>query len=200
MTPAEIIDSLQDPIMSTFHDLVHWKPLKVIQDEDKVALIATAHKLYAGKMWTKVYYLAVHESARGRGIGKKLLDSLVGDVLYVTTASNTGANALCQSLNFVEVERRHNAFDSIDVYYTRSKMQDTTKNNGGPTNYYDCDPNWKGAGDIIEGRKMTFNQGTMFKVCFCFNVGRHSATDYERELNKLIYFAKRELKRIEHGN
>lgn len=71
-------------------------------------------------------------------------------------------------------------------------------NNGGPTSYYDCDPSWKGAGDIIEGRDMNFNQGSMFKVTFCFNVGRHSATDYERELNKLIYFAKRELARIKN--
>ena len=73
-----------------------------------------------------------------------------------------------------------------------------THNNGGPTDYYDLKPSWKGAGDIIEGRKMNFNQGNMFKVAFCFNVGRHSSTTYERELNKLKYFADRELKRIKN--
>ena len=74
-----------------------------------------------------------------------------------------------------------------------------TKNNGGPTSYYDLDPSWEGAGDIIEGRNMNFNQGNIFKVAFCFNVGRHNATDYERELNKIVYFANRELRRLKNG-
>ena len=73
----------------------------------------------------------------------------------------------------------------------------SSENNGGPTNYYDCDPEWKGAGDIIEGRGMNFNQGTIFKAAFCFNIGRHKATDPIRELNKIIYFAQRELNRLE---
>jgi hypothetical protein len=66
-------------------------------------------------------------------------------------------------------------------------------NNGGPTDYYDCNPEWRGAADIIEGRGMNFNQGNIFKSAFCFNVGRHDATNYRRELNKIIYYAKREL-------
>ena len=71
------------------------------------------------------------------------------------------------------------------------------KNNGGPTDYYDCEPEWKGAGDIIEGREMNFNQGNIFKSAFCFNVGRHNATNYRRELHKIIYYAQRELARLE---
>ena len=43
---------------------------------------------------------------------------------------------------------------------------------------------------------MNYNQGNIFKSAFCFNVGRHDGTDYERELNKIVYFAERELKRI----
>jgi len=82
---------------------------------------------------------------------------------------------------------------SLKAWVEFFKSQDTTVNNGGPTHYYDLDPSWKGAGDIIEGRGMNFNQGTIFKAAFCFNIGRHEATDYERELNKIIYFAKREL-------
>ena len=76
---------------------------------------------------------------------------------------------------------------------------DDTTNNGGPTHYYDLEPSWTGAGDIIEGRKMNFNQGTIFKAAFCLNIGRHDATDEVRELNKIIYFAKRELQRIKDG-
>lgn len=76
---------------------------------------------------------------------------------------------------------------------------DNTKNNGGATDYYDLDPTWFGVGDIIEHRNMNFNQGNILKCAYCFNIGRHSATDYERELNKIVYFAQRELKRINNG-
>ena len=69
-------------------------------------------------------------------------------------------------------------------------------NNGGETDYYRIDPEWKMAQDIIEARDMNFSQGNIFKVAFTFNTGRHSGTDYERDLNKIIYFAQRELQRI----
>lgn len=70
------------------------------------------------------------------------------------------------------------------------------KNNGGNTDYYNIDSNWKTAQDIIETRNMNFSQGNIFKSAICFNIDRHSATDYERELNKIIWFANRELERI----
>ena len=69
----------------------------------------------------------------------------------------------------------------------------SSKNNGGKTDYYDCDPSWKGVADIIEGRNMNFNQGNILKSAFCFNLGRHNATNYERELNKIVFYAEREL-------
>lgn len=69
-------------------------------------------------------------------------------------------------------------------------------NNGGSTFYYKLDPGWSECADIIEARKMNYNQGNIFKSAFCFNIGRHEATDYERELHKIIYFAHRELDRI----
>lgn len=69
-------------------------------------------------------------------------------------------------------------------------------NNGGTTDYYQLNPNWKQAQDIIEARDMNFSQGNILKAAFCFNTPRHSGTNYERELNKIIWFAKRELERI----
>ena len=69
-------------------------------------------------------------------------------------------------------------------------------NNGGSTDYYKFDPEWKECGDIIEARDMNYNQGNIFKASFCFNIGRHKGTHAERELNKIIYFAQRELSRI----
>lgn len=74
--------------------------------------------------------------------------------------------------------------------------RDNSKNNGGSTDYYIFQPEWKECGDIIEAREMNYNQGNIFKSAFCFNIGRHGGTDYERELNKIIYFANRELIRI----
>lgn len=71
------------------------------------------------------------------------------------------------------------------------------KNNGGSTDYYKFQENWKECADIIESRKMNYNQGNIFKSAFCFNVGRHDGTTYERELNKIIYFANRELELLE---
>ena len=70
-------------------------------------------------------------------------------------------------------------------------------NNGGTTDYYQIQPNWKQAQDIIEARDMNFSQGNILKAAFCFNTPRHSGTDYERELNKIIWFAQRELERIQ---
>ena len=73
---------------------------------------------------------------------------------------------------------------------------DTAINNGGETDYYKIEPTWKSFQDVIESREMNYAQGNIFKVAATFNVGRHSGTHYERELNKIIYFANRELERI----
>lgn len=69
-------------------------------------------------------------------------------------------------------------------------------NNGGDTDYYLIDTDWKTAQDIIEAREMNFAQGNIFKAAFTFNIGRHDGTDYKRELNKIVWFCQRELKRI----
>lgn len=73
-------------------------------------------------------------------------------------------------------------------------------NNGGNTDYYKLDSSWKDCQDIIENRAMNFAQGNIFKVAFTFNIGRHIGTSYERELNKIMWFAERELKRIKEMN
>lgn len=73
---------------------------------------------------------------------------------------------------------------------------DTARNNGGETDYYKIEPEWTTFQDVIEAREHNYSQGNIFKVACTFNIGRHSGTDYERELNKIIFFANRELKRI----
>ena len=76
-----------------------------------------------------------------------------------------------------------------------SEEQDSSENNGGSTYYYKLS-GMKDLQDIIENRNMNFAQGNILKAAFCFNVGRHEGTSYERELNKIVYFANRELQRI----
>ena len=80
-----------------------------------------------------------------------------------------------------------------DDSYTWVESGDTSANNGGETDYYRIDPSWSMAQDIIEARGMNYSQGNIFKAAFTFNTGRHAASTYERELNKIIYFAQREL-------
>lgn len=75
----------------------------------------------------------------------------------------------------------------------------TNFNNGGDTDYYRIDPEWIMLQDIIEDREMNFAQANILKASFTFNKGRHEASSYERELNKIIWFAERELKRIKRG-
>lgn len=71
-------------------------------------------------------------------------------------------------------------------------------NDGGKTDYYQLKKDWIQAQDIIEDRNMNFSQGNIFKAAFTFNVGRHDGTDYKRELKKIIFFANRELERLEN--
>ena len=85
---------------------------------------------------------------------------------------------------------------SLRAQYLGETISDTTINNGGSTAYYNINPSWHTAQDIIEARNMNFSQGNIFKAAFTFNVGRHDATNYERELNKIAWFVQRELARI----
>lgn len=76
---------------------------------------------------------------------------------------------------------------------------DNTANNGGETDYYkfsnapfpinDVD-------DLAEWRNMDFFQSNILKVACTFNVGRHSATDELRELNKIGHYVKRRKNKI----
>ena len=195
------------PIIRTFPKL--WNERKWIGKHpilviNNVGFIAWAPKSFGGKVYNKVYYLYILPSQRRKGHATKLLDSVPGEVLYVTKADNKEAQEFILSEGYSSFGSQPNEFGGVDYYYTSepdtTDTTDTTANNGGPTHYYDFEEGWKEAGDVIEGRGMNFNQGSMFKVAFCFNIGRHSATNYERELNKLIYFAERELERIKNGN
>ncbi len=79
----------------------------------------------------------------------------------------------------------------------------SSENNGGKTSYYQLESApfpIDDADDFAEWRGMNFFQGNILKVVWTFNQGRHSGTDYERDLNKIKHYANRELKRIKREN
>ena len=79
------------------------------------------------------------------------------------------------------------------------KEVDTSKNNGGKTDYYQLENapfKINDFDDFAEWRGLNGNQFNMGKVMWTFNVGRHNGTDYIRDLNKIIHYANRELLRI----
>lgn len=77
--------------------------------------------------------------------------------------------------------------------------EQASENNGGSTDYYRIDKSWEMLQDVIEERELNYSQGNILKVAFTLNTGRHSGTTYERELNKIVYFANRELERIKEN-
>lgn len=73
---------------------------------------------------------------------------------------------------------------------------DSSNNNGGQTDYYKLPKGAKECSDIIDSHDMSFNQGEIFKASFCFgrnHSGRTGSSTYERDLFKIIHYAKREL-------
>lgn len=77
----------------------------------------------------------------------------------------------------------------------QAKNAPSANNNGGSTDYYKLPPNCTDCQDIIEWRKMNFAQGNIMKAVFCFNIPRGTSS-YLRDLNKIIWFAQREINRI----
>lgn len=74
-----------------------------------------------------------------------------------------------------------------------------SKNNGGKTDYYQlesCPFKINDFDDFAEWRDLNGFQFNIGKVVWAFNVGRHDGTSYERDLNKIIHYANRELERI----
>lgn len=85
---------------------------------------------------------------------------------------------------------------------SKEHKKDSSINNGGKTDYYQLKNApflIKDFDDFAEWRKMNGNQFNMGKAMWTFNTGRHSGTNYERDLNKIIHYANRELLRLKRG-
>jgi hypothetical protein len=70
----------------------------------------------------------------------------------------------------------------------------TTDNNGGKTEYYDTPEGNKTLQDLIEYKEMNFAIGNIFKACY--RLGKQEHSKKERDLNKILYFANRELEKL----
>ena len=80
-----------------------------------------------------------------------------------------------------------------------NELVNESANNGGKTDYYQIDSapfKINDFDDFAEWRNLNGNQFNMGKAMWTFNVGRHSGTTYERDLNKIIHYANRELMRL----
>ena len=76
-------------------------------------------------------------------------------------------------------------------------MKDTVP--GGPTpSQYALPNNATELQDLIEYREMNFSIGNIFKACY--RLGQKSNVTKEYDLNKIIYFAQRELQRVQGLN
>lgn len=74
-------------------------------------------------------------------------------------------------------------------------MSDTDNNGGGNANYYQLPEDAVEMQDLIEHRGMNFAQGNMFKAMY--RLGEKEGTTMQYDLNKIIWYAERELRRLE---
>jgi len=70
----------------------------------------------------------------------------------------------------------------------------TDKNNGGSTDYYKLPSGATELQDLIEYKNMGFSVGNIMKSAY--RLGECDHSDKIRDLNKIIWFAKRELSRL----
>lgn len=66
---------------------------------------------------------------------------------------------------------------------------------GSSTDYYKLPADGDDLLDLIEHKRMSFGVGNIFKACY--RLGEKSGTDAAYDLRKMIFFATRELARIE---
>jgi hypothetical protein len=67
--------------------------------------------------------------------------------------------------------------------------------NGWTTEYYELPDGAKEMQDLIEHRDMNFAMGNVFKACYRY--GHKENTSQEYDLNKIIWYATRELERVQ---
>ena len=75
------------------------------------------------------------------------------------------------------------------------KSDAVVNSDGGTTDYYNLPEDVKDLQDLIEYKEMNFSIGNIFKACYRY--GQKNSIDAAYDLRKMIWFAERELKRIQ---
>ena len=74
-------------------------------------------------------------------------------------------------------------------------MTNKTSNDGSSADYYVLPENAKELQDLISYRNMNAQMGEIFRACYRYGQDHHSSR--ERDLKKIMFYAKAELERIE---
>ena len=98
-------------------------------------------------------------------------------------------NQVNEMVKIIDSHFNHKVVDAVSV--TEKICSD---NNGGSTDYYKLPLNATELQDLIEAKNMNFAIGNIFKACY--RMGNVSHSDAIRDLNKIIWFAQRELERL----
>lgn len=83
----------------------------------------------------------------------------------------------------------------IDVLNRRTRL--ASDNHGGSTDYYKLPAGAADLMDLIEARGMNFAVGNIFKAAW--RLGQKPGADAIYDLNKIIYFAEREIARLRNA-
>ena len=75
-----------------------------------------------------------------------------------------------------------------------SEKEWNSLNNGGTTDYYNVPAKATTLNDLIDHVDMSWNMANIFKACYRF--GRKSKTAKLYDLNKIIYYAQREISKL----
>ena len=72
------------------------------------------------------------------------------------------------------------------------------KSDGGSSDYYNIPEGSRDIQDLIDYKNMRFSIGNIFKACYRY--GEKDGTSQLYDLNKIIFFAQREIERLKSEN
>ena len=122
----------------------------------------------------------------GEGYGEHRVVSdmteFIGDIVTITNVFPSGYGIK---------EDNGEWYWSEDMFEEINMILDDSTNKGGSTSYYELPKNARELQDLIEFKDMGFSLGNILKATY--RLGNCDHSDRIRDLNKIIWFANREL-------
>jgi hypothetical protein len=115
--------------------------------------------------------------------------------LYCGTYDLDACKTISESLKCSNLSDPHTkpALGNFPCGYTKTEPQ-TKPLTGGSSDYYKIPVGAKDLLDLIEHKNMSFGLGNIFKACY--RLGEKMGTSRKYDLEKIIFFAQRELDRV----